>query len=94
MTRKLFVSDQLLETVLDNIDKFAGQPEKTRDVKRLCKRFQHLLESWFDGTTGPQDIESLKHYQKRVKNAAKSASPDYRGFYEGMLRQIEDIMKG
>lgn len=90
--RKLFVSDQLLETILDNLENTIQKDEGTRQAKRYASRFMKLVDNWFDGTTGPRDVEELRLYLVRLKKRAKDANPAYVGFYDGIIRHIEDVL--
>jgi len=75
----MFVSDQLIDTVIREIEREINTPKEPHDpriLRKYTRRFGKLMESWFDGTTGPQDQDEAKALASRLKRLRDSTDPE------------------
>lgn len=87
----MFVSDQLIECRIRDIRKELETPKQPHDpgiLRRLLRGFNRMMDSWFDGTTGDQDIEDAKKLIKSIKKIQDAASPEHAEVWAVVLGMI------
>lgn len=89
----MFVSDQLIDAVISDIKCEMTDPKRPidaeRNIRKFVRRFKKLMDSWFDGTTGPEDIEEAKTLIKRLGKLRDTASPENAGAWDQLQLSVK-----
>lgn len=92
----MFVSDQLIDAVINDIDKHMKNPDpkKPNEMRRLGRRFNKMIDVWFAEGATPQDLEDAKLLVKQLKGLQKTALPEYADIWGGMAAVVNNAAKG
>lgn len=92
----MFVSDQLIDAVINDIDKHMKNPDpkKPKELKRLGKRFDKMITVWFAEGATPQDLEDAKLLVKKLKKLQDAAHENHADIWGGMATVVNSAAKG
>lgn len=92
----MFVSDQLIDAVIADIDKQMKNPDpkKPKELTRLGKRFDKMIAVWFAEGATPQDVEEAKLLVKKLKKLQDTAHENHADIWGGMAAVVSNAAKG